>query len=225
MTLDDVTLMAYADGELSLLERKRVAQAIASDPALADGVAAFGNLRDRVRDAFAPIAQAPIPDRLGAMVSANVVPIGRRNPRHFWGIGLALAASLALGVGLGEQWSGGTAGPVIVHGGTRVAAGPLAHALDTQLASASGDVRILVSFRSASGYCRAFASAALDGIACRSGTQWRLPRTQSGSAATGSAYRQASSEHAQLMAAAQDMMIAAPLDAVAERHARANGWR
>lgn len=226
---DEATLMAYADGELGPIERNRVEQAIASDPALAKTVAAHDGLRQRLGEAFAPIESSPVPDRLTAMLKGNVVAIERSTHRaaapRRWLAGLALAASLALGIGLGTQLSPNDKAPVALDGGRLVAAGALAHALDTQLASASGETRILVSFRGANGYCRVFESAAADGIACRAGDQWRLSRTQSPIAERGGAYRQAGSAQAALMAAAQDMMIGEPLDAADEQRARALSWR
>lgn len=225
MTFNDAILIAYADGELSLVERKRIEQAMATDPALAGRVAAHTALSDRLRDAFAPIAQAPVPDRLTSMLTAKVVRLDRTPKPRRWLTGLALAASLVLGVGLGTLWNGGARLPVGVRGGTLVAAGPLAHALDTQLASTSGDMRILVSFRGADGYCRVFASPATDGIACRSGDAWQLRQTRSGRTAIANDYRQAASADPALMAAAQDMMNGEPLDQAAERGARAAGWR
>jgi hypothetical protein len=137
-----------------------------------------------------------------------------------WG---AIAASLALGLTIGlRPWM--PAEPVAVSGGALVAAGPLAAALDTQLASnqpAEAPVRIGLSFRDRSGrYCRSFESGAVDGIGCRTGGDWRLEHTAPGSA--GTAYRQASS--GSLAVAAADMMAGDPLDAAAERAARDRGW-
>ena len=228
-TPDDDMLMAYADGELDPLTAKRMERAIAADPALAETVAAHRALRLRLGAAFAPVLEAAVPDHLAAMLETNVVAITPRampvpQPRH-WLSGLAVAASLVVGVALGTQWQGPT-GPVSASGSSLMASGNLARALDTQLASTSGDTRILVSFRVAGGgYCRVFAAPALDGIACRSGATWELRQTQASGARRDAAYRQAASGEAPLLAAAQDMMAGEPLDEAAETRARSVGWK
>jgi len=226
MTPDDAMLMAYADGELDALTAKRVERAIAADPALADRVAAHRALRDRLGQAFGTVAEEPVPARFAAMLTSNVTPIrppvAPTRPRR-WIEAMAVAASLILAVAIGHQWQ---SGPVRVSGDRVVASGALDHALDTQLASASGDTRMLVSFRDDRGsYCRVFATAAVDGIACRDQGQWVLRETRSPLHAGATDYRQAGSADAPLMASAQDMMKGDPLDAAAERRARDAGWR
>ena len=225
MTVDDAMLMAFADGELDPTTRKRVERAMADDPAIAERVAAFETLTGRVRGAFDPIALAPVPDGLVAMLKSNVVAIAPKPATRPLSAGLALAASLLLGIGLGTRLGTHSDAPFAVRDGKVIATGALAHALDSQVASASGDIRILVTFRGPSGYCRVFAAAVADGIACRNRDKWKLLQTRSASAAPASAYRQTSSPDAALMAAAQDMMIGAPLDATSEARARAAGWR
>ena len=166
-----------------------------------------------------------MPDRLRALLTSNVVPFpSRRRPlRRAWMEAAAIAASLVLGVAAGTQWR---SGPLTVSHGRLVADGSLDRALDTQLAGAGGATRILASFRAGSGsYCRVFTGAAVDGIACRDGGRWAIQRTQAPLHGGSAEYRQAASGDAALMAAAQDMMADAPLDAAAERRARAQDWR
>lgn len=225
MISDDATLMAFADGELDPVTQKRVERAMADDPTVAKRVEAFGTLTERVRGAFEPIALAPIPEAVAVMVDTNVSAIKPKRTERPWRTALALAASLILGIGLGTGLSTDINAPFAVRDGKVVAAGALEHALDTQLASASGDIRVLVSFRGPTGYCRVFAAALADGIACRDGDAWQLRQTRSGNAPPLGAYRQASSSDTALMAAAQDMMIGMPLDQTAEARARATGWR
>ncbi|UVO54152.1 anti-sigma factor [Sphingomonas sp. SUN039] len=227
--IDDEMLMAYADGELGPLEAKRVERAMADDPALAAAVEAHRALRQRLDTAFAPILAAPVPDRLAAMLDTNVVPFAPRPvaapSRRRWLGGLAVAASLVAGIALGTQWPGAE-GPVSAQGSTLVASGTLAKSLDTQLASAAGETRILASFRAqGGGYCRVFAAPALDGIACRNGGSWQLRQTRAPAMPQDAAYRQAASGDAALLAAAQEMMAGDPLDAATEARARAAGWK
>ena len=233
--IDAETLMAYADGELSLIEAKRVEKAIAADPALARQVEDHRKLRAMLANGFATIAEQPVPDRLAAMLKTSPVvdlasvrrnrTVSRTGWQH-WGTGVAVAASLVIGVMIGQR---NDSGPVETRGGTLVASGTLANALDTQLASATpqeGAVRMLVTFRDQQGaLCRSFSGAALSGIACRDGSQWRLHETRGGAAGSPTQYQQAGSADAALMADAQAMMAGDPLDAAAEVKARAGGWR
>jgi hypothetical protein len=117
------------------------------------------------------------------------------------------------------------AADVATEGGALIAAGSLADALDTQLASnqpGDGAVRIGLSFEDKAGrYCRTFEGLVLGGIACREDGHWQLERAMKGQA--NSDYRQASSD--ELASAAAAMMRRGALDAAAERAARDAGWR
>lgn len=229
MNLDDEMLMAYADGELDPLNAKRVEKAIAADPALAEIVEGHRALRSKLGDAFAPVLDQPVPDHLAAMLQSSVVAFKPKaapapQPRR-WLSGLAIAASLVAGIAVGTQWTG-TPGSVAANKDGLIASGPLAKALDTQLASAAGGTKMLASFRDSSGgYCRVFAGQSFDGIACKGASGWQLRRTQSAGPASSADYRQAGSGNAAIMSAAQDMMAGEPLDQTAEKQAVSKGWR
>jgi hypothetical protein len=228
MSIDPEMLMAYADGELGPLDAKRVERAIAADPALAEQVAQHRALRAALNAHFAPVAEAPVPDRLAAMLQSNVValpPPARRPVAGGWiRWGGAVAASLVLGLAIGHGWQ--PAGMVRTQGGQLYASGTLATALDGQLAANQGAVQVPVSFRNGQGdYCRVFTSTTADGIACRDSQGWALRQTRAGAGAGTTDYRQAGSADPALMAAAQEMMVGDPLDAAAETKARAGGWR
>jgi hypothetical protein len=228
MTIDPETLMAYADGELDPVAAKRVERAIAADPALAEQVAAHRRLRARIAGSFAPVAEAPVSERLTSLLKPdNVVPLRpRARPRFDLRWGAAIAASLAIGILIGPMLR--PAAPVRVGPTGLVASGDLARALDTQLAATQGDapIRVIVSFRDSSGaICRTFAGRATSGIACREGDGWSVRRTVSGAGEARTDYRQAGSTDPALMAMAQDMMAGAPLDAAQERAAHDRGWR
>ncbi|MDB5675979.1 MAG: hypothetical protein JWM65_2961 [Sphingomonas bacterium] len=225
------TLMAFVDGELDPLAAKRVERAIERDPALAGQVAAQRALRARLSAAFAPIVEEPVPDALAARLRGNLVPLVQPAPRRMvprWREAAALAACLTLGVLLGQNWRG-PAGPVAARDGGLYASGPLAASLDTQLAATQGaaPVRMLASFRATGGeYCRVFAASVANGIACRDARGWALRQTRAAPGEGGQGdYRQAGSSDPALLAAAQDMMAGAPLDAVGEAKAKATGWR
>jgi len=234
MTIDRETLMAYADGELDDLTRRRVEQAMAANPALARQVEADRALRARIAGHFAPIAEAPVPDRLSALLTTNVVDLAeareRRGPARSWLInGAAIAATLVVGILVGQGIADGDAGPVGTRNGVTVAQGALADALDTQLASAQptdAATRIGISFRSSDGrYCRTFQGGGLDGVACRDAQDWQIRHMVSGAGGGATEYRQAGSADAAVLGAAQAMMAGAPLDAAGEKAARDRAWR
>lgn len=232
-------LMAYADGELDELTARRVERAVADDPELAAQLEADQTLRAKLQSHLAPAAEEDIPAAWMAMIAeaaeedSKVVSFAdareartvRGVPR--WGAGVAIAASLALGVMLGTQVSS-SGGALVEKDGMLLASAGLEQALDRQLASAQAgeEVRILASFQREGGdFCRAFAGPEHSGIACREAAGWRLERLLPGAEAQSSQYRQAGSAEAELMAAAQDMADGEPLDAVQEKAARDSGWQ
>lgn len=221
MTIDPELLMAYADGELAPIEAKRVERAIAADPALAEQVERHRTLSASLRDAFAPIANAPVPANLADMLhaSAKVAPLPPRRQRYerpFW-IG-AIAASLVAGFLAAPLVM--PRGDIAMDGDRALARGDIARALDTQLAATQADtaaVRIGVTFRdSAQRLCRTFERGATGGIACANGKDWQVERLHGGMTAQRAEYRQAGSPAAELMAQAQAMMAGEPLDAAEE---------
>lgn len=228
--IDEAMLIAWVDGELDEVTRRRVERAVAEDPALAERLEMHRRLRDRLSGHYAPIEAEPVPPAMRALLeeSAKVVPLVRpAMPRwRQWGISGAIAASLVLGLGIGH-FSGGRGGPVAVRNGAMVAQGELASALDTQLASAQegAPIRIGLSFqRKGGGWCRSFEGDAVSGVACREGEGWQVQQLVPG-AGQGTAYRQASSGDARVMATIDALMAGAPVDAVQEKAAKQRGWR
>lgn len=230
MSFDPATVAAFVDGELDDLTARRIGREAESDPALAAEIARHRALKARLAAHYAPVADEPVPDRLRALLTPDLAVdtslAARREakrarfaPAH-WG---AIAAALILGLTLGlRPWM--PAASVAETNGAVVAAGPLAAALDTQLASnqpSGAGVRIGLSFEDGAGrYCRSFESRSLNGIGCRDGGDWHLERMMAGQA--GADYRQASS--GELAATAAAMMKGEPLDAAGERAARNRGW-
>lgn len=234
--LSEEMLIAYADGELDELNRRRVEQAVAADPALAERLAQHIALRERLSGHYAPIADAPVPDRFAALLKAEekIVDLAaareRRRPvARGWMMGGALAASLVIGLVLGRG-IGGEAGPVGIADGQMVAQGALAQTLDSQLASAQGGgtgtpYRIGISFRAKDGaWCRSFDGEALAGVACRADGAWRLEQAV-GSRAQATDYRQAASGDPRVMATVEGLIAGDAADAATERQARDAGWK
>ena len=232
-------LMAYADGEVDEITSRRIEQAISDDPELARQLEAELALKAKLHGHFAGIDEHPVPDAWTAAIAAareddaRVVALddGRRArarrgvPR--WGAGMAIAASLVLGVLLGTRIAPGD-GPLVEKDGTLIASAGLGKALENQLASEQegARLRVLASFRREDGsICRAFTGGALSGIACRAEDGWRMERLLPGGRMQSTEYRLAGSTDAELMAAAQEMASEAPLDAEQERAAQERGWR
>ncbi|MEC3910819.1 anti-sigma factor [Sphingobium sp. CR2-8] len=226
--IDEAMLIALVDGELDEVNRRRVERAVAGDPALADRLAHHQRLRDLLAGHYAPVAQEAVPDRLRLLLqdSGTVTPMARPARRWgAWATGGAIAASLVLGLGLGRL-SGGDAGPIGAQDGVMVAQGPLATALDSQLASAQGDtpIRIGLTFqRKGGGWCRSF-DGAMAGVACREGEGWQIQQLLPGAGKNG-AYRQASSADMRVMATVDALIAGAPTDAAGEQAAQARNWR
>jgi hypothetical protein len=242
MTFSEETLSAYADGEVDAATRAALEAALATDPELAQRVAHQRALRARVRDAFTPVLDEPLPERLLASVrgdapaarAGNVVPLRRPPPARWswpqWG---AMAASLVVGVLLGPVLLRPSA-PLETTGGRVLASGPLSRALSQQLASAQtpgAPVAIGVSFRARNGgYCRTFVlreAQSLAGLACREGPAWQVVTlAQSEAPGAGGGYAQAASALPPAVARTLDeLIVGEPLDAAAETAARERGWK
>lgn len=248
MTISPEEIMAYVDGELGEATRARITLAALGDRELAERIAAERALRDRLSAHFAPVAEAPVPEAwlntirqataatprivniadARARKQASAKPAGQRAWTAPWAA-TAIAASLVLGVFVGQRWqTESSTGPITARNGALLAAGGLARALDTQLASAQdgAPIRMLGTFhRSGGDLCRVFSGAQASGIACHANGQWQLQHVLPGSAPSAAAYQQAGSGNAELMAIAQDMTAGTPLNADEEREAKAKGWR
>jgi hypothetical protein len=230
MNLTREEIAAFVDGELDPARRDEVAAAVAAEPALAEQVRAHRALRRRLSAHFAPILDAPLPERLTAPLHrprATVVDLAtardRREQRKgrplrwSWIAAPALAASLALAV-------------LLPRGADEdLANGPLATALERQLVAAQpkdAPHRILLSFRDEGGaYCRAFVGEDLSGIACRERQGWRLRERGQGVGQSRAEYRMAGNPVAAILERAQSMSAGPALDAAEEQSARARGWQ
>ncbi|NYF32187.1 anti-sigma factor [Sphingopyxis sp. JAI108] len=233
MSFDPATVAAFVDGELDDLTARRIEREAANDAALAAEIARHRALKARLTGHYAPIAEEAVPERLRSLLAVDdkvdTSLADRRSVRgarftYFSGVHWsAIAASLVLGLTIGlRPWA--PAADVTIDNGALVAAGSLAAALDTQLASSQRDdapIRIVLSFEDNTGrYCRSFESRPVNGIGCREDGRWQIERTLPGQARGD--YRQASS--GELAGAAAAMMKRDPLDAQSERAARDAGW-
>jgi hypothetical protein len=229
MSVDEETLVAFADGELSGDDAAAVEAALASDPALREKLAAHQSLRTQLSAAFDGALTEPVPARLSEAAqprTAEVVNLADRRAIKWsareWG---AMAASIAAGLLIGVGVMNTQAPMMAAANGGLQARGALARALDTQLASDEpGKVRIGLSFASQDGsYCRTFSLTSSDtsGLACRDGEAWTIAMTAQGG---GGEVRMAGAPEA-ILAAVDAMIVGEPLDQAAEQQARARDWR
>jgi hypothetical protein len=229
---DDEKFFAWLDGELGAAEAVEMEAKVAADPRLARLADQHRKFAGRLKDAFDPIAAAPLPDH----VQAALQPLGEvidfasakrarsMPPLPQWA---AMAATLALGLLLGTMIPQRGTAPVEVQGGKLYAAAALNHALDTQLASSpAGSVRIGLTFRDQAGaICRSFTGPAASGLACRSDGHWQLKGLFAAPEGQSSDYRMAGGVDPNLAGLVDSSIAGEPFDAAAEKAALQKGWR
>ena len=189
-TYTDEQLMAYADGELPAAEVQAIAAAAAADPELAQRIERFAATRRVLHDAFAPTLEEPVPARLLEALASperKVVPLRRITPASW--VPMALAASIALAVGLSVSLWLPQAGPAVAGLPQDMAA--LGEVLETRASGEpqpvtqggrSYEILPTATLRAAAGWCREFQStlegehpARARGVACRQPDgQWQL---------------------------------------------------
>jgi len=167
--------------------------------------------------------------------SAEVIDFGARAARHEarprpfgapqWA---AMAATLALGLLVGNFVGGSEPSPVEVENGHLVAAASLDEALDTRLASvpSSDGAHVGLTYRDRSGnICRSFQDGVASGLACREGQQWRVEGLFQGAERQDADYRMAGGQDPRLAEMIAATIAGEPFDAAQERFARDKGWR
>ncbi|MED5621437.1 NepR family anti-sigma factor [Ideonella sp. BN130291] len=197
-------------------------------------------LTRRLRAAYDPVLDEPVPDRLLAALQRPATPKvvdlaaarEQRAPRRLggWPTWMGMAASVALGVFVGQRLLPAAAQPAMVaaEGGRWVATAQLAESLDTRTAqqAAGAPVQLGVSFLAKDGgYCRSFSlpADAMAGLACRRGAQWEL-QVLARAEAAGGTFRQAGSAMPPAVLQAIDQRVATPLDAAGEQQAMQRRW-
>jgi hypothetical protein len=229
--IGDETIMAYVDGELGPAEAAALEAEIARDADLARRVASHRALRAAAAGAFAGVLDEPVPDRLlaAALAEPEVARprfgLTRRLALPAWA---AMAASLVVGVMLGQGAAMLNRSLIATGAQGLEARGELASALDRNLAADPGAVRLGVSFRDTErSYCRSFVVErdALAGVACREGGRWAVRMTAEAKPGETGGYRMAASAMPPTVLSAIDtMMVGEPLDRAGEEAARASGW-
>lgn len=194
----DETLMAYADGELSVDLLAEIDMVVASDPEVAERVAMFAETRARARDSL-PALDIPVPERLAASVAEMVrqatapeLPSqGRRRPaaansnvplRFMQAAAAALIAIVAGAGGFVVGTREGTPPPLVEVAATvaPAIAAPLSTLASGQrvpLASVEGEIEIIATFSAGGLTCREFEIDQDDretrlAIACHNAGTW-----------------------------------------------------
>jgi hypothetical protein len=243
MKLTDEELMAYADGEMSAIDAKRIEAAMADDAALAARVGRFRAVRRALHLAYDSVVSEPVPERLRALLGdvaasepapepAPVVDLAAHREKRQARFGppawAAMAASLIVGVLVGRAVL--PSGDLLVDDG-RYAGADLTRVLDTRLASdaanQNGATRIGLTFRANDGeICRTFSHNAradsTSGLACREGERWAVQIAVHGGAQ--GQFRQAGADAPAILDAMDAMMSGEPFDATQERASRDQNW-
>ncbi len=236
MTMDDDLFFAWLDGELDAEAAAKVAAQVAADPDLQRKAAAHRAMSARLKQAFAPVASAPIPDTiLQSTERGTLVDLAAARERKSQRFGLpsaaqwmAMAATLVVGLVGGSMLDIGSSTPVRTEAGHLVASAQLEQALDMRLASAPAATgpRIGLTFRDQAGsICRSFSDGAAQGLACRDGTRWRLRGLVQGADAPTGDFRMAAGADPALAALIDSTISGEPFNAAAERAAMTRGWR
>jgi negative regulator of sigma E activity len=245
---DDVKLSAMLDGELGTEEQADMEATLANGTQLKAKLSQMRQTDEAVRVAFAAPMEEAVPDRFmkaidaglaahEARVEDNVIPLSpvlkeasNDNARIRWRTGGAIAASLALGLFLGTQFS--------ATGSDSLSSVALNKALNTvpsaQTASFTKGQNITpqLSFAKAGGgYCRQFnltaETGAKSGVACTKDGNWSvealLPGPQAASAEDGYVAAEGPTD-ARLDKAVDALRAGDPLDRAAEAAMIARGW-
>jgi hypothetical protein len=139
-----------------------------------------------------------------------------------------MAATLAVGLLVGNLVGDRSGTPVQYRDGSLVAAASLDRVLDKQLASngISNGIRVGLTFRDRNGsICRSFNESAASGLACRDNGKWRIEGLFQGGEGQAGDYRMAAGEDPRLAALIDDTIVGEPFDAAAEKAALETGWR
>lgn len=233
--MDDTTFFAWLDGELDAAEAARIGKLVAADPELARRAEEHRALHGRLRGAFDPIADQPLPAsilnrraRETEVIDLSTVRARKARPIPVPAQWAAMAATLAIGIVTGTMIGGGNPGPVGREAGRLVASGDLDEALYARLASvpAEDGPRIGLTFRNSAGaICRTFTDEASSGLACRDGGDWRIRGLFQGAEGGEGEFRMAFGSDPRLAALVDETIEGEPFDADAERQAMERDWR
>lgn len=229
--IEEEEFYAWLDGELEGEATARIAAEVAASPELRARADQHRSLGAGLRTAFEPVmTAASVAPRCQAAPVIDFVPRKARGGQGHFGVPqwAAMAATLALGLLVGNLVGDRSGSPVQNRDGSLVAAAALDRALDQQLAAngASNGIRIGLTFRDRRGsICRSFNDGAASGLACRDSGDWRIRGLFQGGEGQAGDYRMAAGENPRLAALIDESIFGEPFDASAEKAALEKGWR
>jgi hypothetical protein len=230
--IEDEEFFAWLDGELEGEAAARVAALVEASPELSAKAAEHHVLGQKLLAAFVPVMDESASPRFAEAEVGDIAEQRAANDRRMGWLGVpqwaAMAATLALGLAVGQLVDLRPEVPIESRNGTIIAAASLDRALDRQLASAgpTDGIRIGLTFRDRRGaICRSFSGAAGNGLACRAGDgEWQVEGLFA-STGEGGEYRMAAGESPQLAAMIDKRIAGEPFDAAQERAAFERDWR
>lgn len=237
--INETKFFAWLDGELSDDEAAEVEREVAADPQLQRRAEEHRALTAELRSAFAPLTEAPLPARLTGPLEPSaadkVFSLAEARERRearaaplLWKHMAAMAATLVLGIVVGNQLTGNPTSPIQTEAGRLVAGAELKSALYAKLASAPQEdgPRIGMTFRDRSGaICRTFKDKFTSGLACHNQGDWRILGVFQAPEGQGTDYRMAAGADSRLLELADEHMSGEPLGAAEERAAQKRDWR
>ena len=237
--IDEAKFFAWLDGELSDDEAADVERQVATDPALQRRADQHRALTAGLRNTFTPVAEAPLPPQLAEVLrtraAKEIVSLDEarerreaRIARPLWKQMAAMAATLALGIVVGNQLTGNSTSSIQTKAGRLVAGAELESALYARLASALHEdgPRIVMTFRDRSGaICRTFEDKSASGLACRDREDWRILGVFQVPEGLGANYRMAAGADFRLLELVDEHMVGEPFGAAEERAAQKRDWR
>ena len=245
---DDEALSALIDNSLSSERAAALRNRLAREPALAARFAAMQRANNAFRNAYRDVVDEPLPERTLDLLRAprasggNVVELEARRRRRAlptW-FPQAVAAGLALAVGLGLGFSLGQRSIETASAGLLAATGmvdpnsPLHEFLESvpsgaarALGTATAEARF--TFRAIDGdWCRELtltsATASNNALTCRRDGAWRIDLVGV-APATGELYRPASATDAPFQQAIDAVIDGDPLEPDAERALLDRAWQ
>lgn len=234
----DEAVILFVDGGMTGDELAAFEARLASDASLAERVSAHRWMVRQIVAAFGTppegVIDQPLLDRL-SLSEGNVLPFKRIQKLKFaravnWSVGAgALAASLVMGVMVGQSMRAPANGVILGSNGKLFASGELSDRLSNQLTGEQGPVQIGVSFRAENGVCRTFhAQQGASGLGCREGERWLVPImvTDSPNPNGPTEYSLAGGGIAPSVMAEVDRRIKGePFTATQEKQLQKNGWK
>lgn len=234
----DEAVILFVDGGMTGDELAAFEARLASDVALAERVSAHRWMVRQIVAAYGSppdeVVDGPLLDRLG-LNEGNVLPFTGIRKLKFaravsWSVGTgALAASLVIGVMVGQSMLAPANGVILGSNGKLLASGELSERLSDQLTGEHGPVQIGVSFRTEDGVCRTFhIQQGASGLGCREGERWIVPIMVADNPNPNgpTEYSLAGSDIAPFVMAEVDRRIKGePLSTTKEKQVQKNGWK